>query len=339
MEKLLHTLIFGVGLFVSIATIGQPVLTAADLNIVLGDNFYTYRCNYMSEGPAGPNQTWDLSLLTAQSGALTTAVNVASSGYSFIMGNANIAVGVPQNYSFYLESDSAHQYYGNGIGSAGLYYYDPEDLLHLPITYNDTFIDTYKAYYYASLFQEHKQGTVTVTADGYGTLKTPAGTFTNVLRVHQVETEIDSIYPPGWYWSSLTLNTDIYLWYLKDNHNPIASVGTFPNSGGTVGQRAYYLGNPTAVNESSQLLRSFSIYPNPATDKVMLVVDLNAKQHMEVRVYNTLGSLVKTINSSDGLANKNNCYLDVAGLPEGIYFAQLLLNNNVAAEQKFILEK
>ena len=55
-----------------------------------------------------------------------------------------------------------------------------------------------------------------------------------------------------------------------------------------------------------------AVYPNPATDKVVI----EGVKAAEVKVYNTLGQLVKTVRCSNEIS--------VSGLPEGVYMLRII---------------
>lgn len=83
----------------------------------------------------------------------------------------------------------------------------------------------------------------------------------------------------------------------------------------------------TSLNDLSAA-RNIQIYPNPASD-VVLIDEVEGIQH--VNVYNTLGELVMTkqINPS-----QNRLMMDISILGTGIYTLHFTTNNNVQAVKK-----
>src|SRR5690606_15577654 len=68
--------------------------------------------------------------------------------------------------------------------NVSFFYADPEEVMHFPFTYNDTYSDnTLCTSSLGSGVELVRSGTTTVTADAYGTLKTPLGTYPNTLRI------------------------------------------------------------------------------------------------------------------------------------------------------------
>lgn len=69
------------------------------------------------------------------------------------------------------------------------------------------------------------------------------------------------------------------------------------------------------------------IYPNPASDFV--TIQLKNSEEEEIRIYNTMGQLVKEISIS------NNQKLDISKLESGVYFMSLT-NDNISSSYKFV---
>ena len=67
--------------------------------------------------------------------------------------------------------------------------------------------------------------------------------------------------------------------------------------------------NLTSTNELTGA--QFSLYPNPVIDFISIE---GLDQNVNLRVYNTNGQIVKTIN------NSNASRIDVSGLERGLYF-------------------
>ncbi len=82
--------------------------------------------------------------------------------------------------------------------------------------------------------------------------------------------------------------------------------------------------------EVVEILRPISIsevHPNPTTDKVNIQFKLNARTHLAVEVYNTLGQQVgqrTTVKANKGLHQIN---LPFGGLPKGVYVVHLTAYN------------
>lgn len=71
----------------------------------------------------------------------------------------------------------------------------------------------------------------------------------------------------------------------------------------------------------------FLVYPNPAADQIKIVVE-NFNGNKDVRIYNSMGFLVKEISASAGDV------ADISDLPKGMYLLQL--KNAPSRIQKFV---
>ncbi|MBA3679891.1 MAG: T9SS type A sorting domain-containing protein [Bacteroidetes bacterium] len=93
---------------------------------------------------------------------------------------------------------------------------------------------------------------------------------------------------------------------------------------------------PLGVNEvSANVLSSFELFPNPATDATVIKVNSQKATNAKVVIYNALGAVVseKNVNMAEG---KNKIDLNVDGLSSGVYFAQIKTANNSVTKKLII---
>ena len=76
-------------------------------------------------------------------------------------------------------------------------------------------------------------------------------------------------------------------------------------------------------------------YPNPATNQVNFDFNLSGVNHASVKIINLLGSVVK---SADLVAGANKVSIDVADLPQGVYFYSVIANGNIYQTKKLIIK-
>jgi hypothetical protein len=145
-------------------------------------------------GNAGPNQTYDYSVLPAfNSSYEILGVDNLTSPYGTIYPAANATVswssfGTP--YYHFLLSDTSYIYLGGGSSFGDYQYLDTYTQLKFPLTYNDVYTDTFVA---VSNTGSYRAGNVTVSGDGYGNLLIPGQTFNDVLRVKRYSEYDDTI--------------------------------------------------------------------------------------------------------------------------------------------------
>jgi subtilisin family serine protease len=90
----------------------------------------------------------------------------------------------------------------------------------------------------------------------------------------------------------------------------------------------------TGITESPVKPAMFSVYPNPSGTGRLLNVkftDLNLKAKNEIRIYNSIGKLVKII-----VVNSSSTSFP-ADLDSGLYFCSLVVSGNTVASEKLVI--
>ena len=189
-------------ILLAILSFAQPVITT-DIVPQTGTTFTAaYNEGTIDVGPAGEDQTWDFS-------DLSTIFDI-----HFEIMEPNDAPGAEsypdaefvwhlvefENYLFYDVTDNVISQLGGVNGVAGDISFstintDWEDGFQLPLTFGDTydFLTVYDNYLFGSYIGSGQRN-ATLTADGYGTVTTPFGTYENVLRVKIVRQEFGILF-------------------------------------------------------------------------------------------------------------------------------------------------
>jgi hypothetical protein len=341
MKKTLpNFLLASFGLFTSLS-VAQTSLTATGINPLIGETYTLKSGAYVSPGNAGASQTWDLSSMSGTSAGLTTIVTPSSTPNGSSFSSANVCASNPtaNTYNYYITSSSALKnagIYGNGTS---IVYSNTEDFLHFPFAYANTYTDSWAASFLSSGYTWYRKGSTAVTADGYGTLITPTQTYSNVMRVHFVQTYKDSTYVGMPYVINYT--NDEYMWYKNGIHTQITAVYTLSSdAGGGPYTGAIYVATPNVgVNDASDFISSSSLFPNPAADQVTVDFTLTENKSVSLQIFNTVGQQVVVNENAEGFQGLNSIQLDVTKLPEGIYFAQVILDGSIATTKRFVVTK
>jgi hypothetical protein len=335
MKKILQILFFG-SLISTANVVAQPTLTASGINPAVGDQINSNGANYVSPGNAGANQTWDLSAMVSSGSGSFTYTTASSTTYASSYPNANVATNASGEYVYYKTSATTWQFYG-AVTSVTMSYSNPEDMLRFPFTYNNSYIDTWATTFINGGYTFYRTGKDSVSADSYGTLITPAGTFTNVLRVHFVQNYQDSVYISS---TSMitTYHNDEYMWYLNGNHNPIATVYDLTSSSGPLAQQGNYMSNVSGINEPSVLI-SYNLFPNPSSENLNVNLNLKEDQKIEIKIFNLSGELIEVPVSANAKQGTNDYRINVNNLPAGIYFAEMILNGQSTSTRRFTVSK
>lgn len=254
---------------------------------------------------AGPNQTWDFSSYSYTSLGNMTVIDPASSPMAASFPNADYAYTLVGTTSFFQVSPGKFEVLAYSItspGSGNDYSQNPRTILKLPFNFQESVTDTWQK-------AGGSVNNVTVTYDAYGTLITPTGTYSNVVRIKED-------YGAG---------AIDYQWFLTD---PLSPVMVYDHNN----NRLIFVGaSANAISETSRP-NQVTIFPNPGKDFVMLKIGYTVEL-ATVRIFNSQSQLVKEIT-----ATGNEVQIEVQGLPAGIYSCQVLNNNSMITAIKLAVE-
>jgi hypothetical protein len=181
----------------------------------------------MNAGASGAKQLWDFSKAVSLNQTSEVKYVPASSCAGFAnFPSADIAL--PTGSDRYLFYDTANgkwskvgQYF-NEEKPTVIAYSNPQASGVPPFTYQYTFSDDFEGTYTGPKGNAKRTGTSTLTADGYGTIITPAGTFKNALRMKFTESIKDSFDPQR----TGSTNVIFYYWLAEGVPYPVFSIYT-----------------------------------------------------------------------------------------------------------------
>ncbi len=119
-----------------------------------------------------------------------------------------------------------------------------------------------------------------------------------------------------------------YVFYDMDNPDDSVSINV-----------QYIITDQTSVNEfvSEKNLGIQKVFPNPTTDFINVVHNLDNTQNARIDFFDLAGKQVKSVslqNSSAGLMR-----IDVRDLKEGVYFYSLVVNNKRQQTKKLVVNR
>jgi hypothetical protein len=315
-----------------------PVITYLGINPSVGQSYIQYNdVNFFDAGSAGANITWDMSSMFSSSSSTVTIVSPSSTIDGSNFPNSNLGYDFGGGFvMYYKKSTTALQLYGIKLMGTLLPYSNPEDFLRFPFTYNDSFEDTWETEFESGGSTYYRGGTTTVTADGYGTIITPNGTYDNVLRVllHQVYRDSTNFYGTPFVTEYENIQ---YFWYKEGYNYQIASVFDLQADGSPYSAGGYYTSNVTGIEKISRNDINVNTYPNPAKDFITFNINAQANESCEIIIYNSVGqetNLNKKFNSMQG---NNTIEMDISNLNNGINFYKIINGDNIYTG-KFIVE-
>jgi hypothetical protein len=236
-----------------------------------------------------------------------------------------LTIHLAKSYDFFKNSATDYKEIGKGVFINGLPAnspYAPDDFVYrFPMNYGN--IDSCDYKYGTSVpkqFYYGQSGHRVNHVDGWGSVKTPYGTF-NALRVKSVLTMIDTIYVDTFHLGfkaprPLTIQ---YKWLATGGKIPVLEVdGTQAGSVFTVTNVIYRDSARTGVvqvgiAELTAKPKQINAYPNPAETTVLF--DLNGLPASFMDVFDPNGKKISSFKVAGDIA-----VLDVSSYPQGFYF-------------------
>jgi hypothetical protein len=316
-----------------------------------GDAIPTVQANPagVDPGPAGANQSWDFSGLTADDETQTTAVylpappdpafpdaNLASFQYP-------VMLFLDTTFQYYRTTATDLIYYGWSTGSVHELYPDPQLLLKTPLSYNEMFNDAFTIQTNLPDNSTSGLGNRVVKYDAYGTLKLPTGAFNDAIRLFIEEQQRDTT----WLFAGYAVNQlqeTAYEWYVPGLPGPRLWIRT---SGGT---STYFLpGQPPQIQELQETtvvgyvtattnapnrpdpawgVALHGAGPNPAAETLRVRFDgASPSRPLHLLVFSADGRLLdrRDLQAADF---GQGIDLPVAALPAGVYLLTLTDGNS-----------
>lgn len=257
----------------------QPIIASGQYTCLPGDVFTFIALGPESPGQGGPDQIWSYSSLPWNTPQDQTYVDPATSAGAIHFPTATVlheATGSGGG-TFFSASDIevVNLGYFASIGGDVLgLCTDPATVITYPFAYGSTFTDDYVCSETGGGFSDRvRTGVITVTADGYGTLVLPYGTFNDCLRLHMVPTYTDV-------YEQTSVNgygeVDTYAFVQPGIRVPLFSTGSssYVQGDQTFGGSVSNLLDPISTGvlaARSEVAAPFT-YPNPAGDNAQVTL-------------------------------------------------------------------
>jgi hypothetical protein len=130
---------------------------------------------------------------------------------------------------------------------------------------------------------------------------------------------------------ALGQGVDTTVWALAADTGSVYVGGEFTTAGGiTVSHIAKWTPEPTYVLSSS--VRDIRIYPNPASNYVVIKDDLAHQEVKEISVISSLGVVMMSVRSM-----KNETFLPLEEIPSGIYFIRITDQSQNSVIKKLVI--
>jgi len=306
-------------LLLAVTAHAQPTLTNANNNFLAGTSFIQYTGSATSPGASGANVVWDFSAIGTSAGNSYSYTACSSSTNCGTFPGSNVVIAQPPTTGYFIVDNTRQAVNGAAVGSTNIIYSNPEDMLRFPFTYNNTYTDNFSANFTSGGSSFVRSGSVTVTADGYGKLILPNGTYNNILRVKRVETYTDT-------WSGPTINysSEIYAWYSPAKRENLLSKSSITVAGNTTDYPITYTNQtPTAIGNLAIAEGSVNLYPNPARDLVHVRFEADKATTADVILTDLTGRMINTLPAVSIASGSNDIKMNTVGLSAGLYLVRL----------------
>ncbi|MFI5141437.1 MAG: T9SS type A sorting domain-containing protein, partial [Bacteroidia bacterium] len=330
-------------LALSNAALAQTTITSAVMPQVgytynqMADTAAADRITFTVSPGSSSAQSWDYSTLFANTYAATTSF-VAPGGNPGASSFPNSTLASSQGggtWAYFKTGASGLLVDGaNAViqGNTAIVDYVPDEILiPTPFTYSNTVNNVYGATFTLTVSSfpatVHHRANRTITADAFGTLKTPAGTYNNVLRVKTYEITSDSVFVGVSNVQNQYDTTTTYNWVQNTADAMLMEIDI--NKSGAVTKAQYLQSFSNAINNIKHIDLATNLYPNPASAFTTLTYENATTAKVSASIFDVTGRQVATLlNNQEQAAGKQTLAIDVTNLqlPKGLYMVQLTVN-------------
>jgi hypothetical protein len=319
--------------------LAQPVITYSGNAPQIGDvynvsgAFGTY-----DPGQTGGNRHWDFSSVQPTISTESIAVNPASTPFAADFPDATISFSDTdpsyELYNYWEITNSEMSMLGMasdpGANQTIIHYPDPRIMIKYPFAYNDTYTDTYYYTYPSALMLIHRRGTIIATADAWGSVKTPADSYSSTLRIKKEKVYTDSVWNTGGELMSVTTHNETeYQWYTATSHYPVLDIQVTE-----AGSSLSYNSLAGGV-ENNWLTSQVTVWPNPADDIINVKLSDAVNDKIEIEIVSLTGQPLSRLNNT----GNRQFSADVSKLTSGVYLLRLKGSSGSSTTSRFIVKR
>lgn len=251
----------------------------------------------------GANHTWNFGSYTFTPVGIVDVLAPSATPFASSFPTSNFAFSFSGAYSYFNVSPTKMEVLAWTITSPGAgndYTPNPRTTLKFPFNYNDIETDTWQKV-------NGSPEAVTLTYDAYGTLITPTGTYTNVVRIKE----------------NYGVGQNDYQWYIL---NPLMQVAIFDHNTNTL----YHIGASqiTGVDDQHNLQEAVEIFPNPSNEHVNV---RNIPSGSSIIIADMTGNLIYSSTQVDTQETINT-----SSFANGIYYLRLTSKGKIVSKKLVI---
>lgn len=133
----------------------------------------------------------------------------------------------------------------------------------------------------------------------------------------------------------LTSTVDLKMPFTVTNSNPFSQL-TSNSTWYTAAHLSFAFSNLTiGLSEITKDEMETAVFPNPASENVMISIKMEKSEMLQVSLYNTIGGLVKEKTSS-AVEGSNEIPLDLTGLNKGLYILNIKVGNSSTSKKLIV---
>jgi len=318
-------------LFTSFQVFSQVTLTSSN-NPSAGNLQYYIAIDTtgITPGSSGPNQTWNY----------INPVRIDSMVMNWMLPSGTPNGGQYQEsdiashdtcYNYFKNSADKFEYLGTNSTTQNtiIKYSDFQTFMTYPFTYNSSFIDNFSGKFAVEGDSIYRTGTVNTTADAWGTINLPFGSYNNALRVKRIVNTRDSSVNFQFVFNS---TYTFYEWYVPNKKFyvfAIVYISLNIGDGNISFMRAVYNSNSTPIGItpiSSEVPYGYKLlqnYPNPFNPRTIIGFQLTVNSFAKLTVYDLLGREVTTLVNEQLKPGTYEVDWNAANFPSGVYYYRL----------------
>ena len=317
--------------------LAQPTLNSGSATPVAGDHFTYVHGDWIAPGPTGANQTWDYSSHPLGTPSTGTFVAMSATGLASTYPNATVANDLSGgNYIFSRGTATSYEDDGSNISGTVVTCTDRQVLMQYPMNYNGTFTDAMACDVASSGQNWTQTGSITATADGWGTVITASGTIANVLRVHTLRHITDNHYTPA-----TTYDNDSYYFYKPGVRSPVVVIdhssanffGIISADSSLTAMDAGSIG----INETALHDIGVDLQPNPANDRVEVIYGVGSGRSLNIDLLDVTGHAMHSIARHTLVTGAQREFIDLTDLSAGVYLVRVTDDRGATGMKRLVV--
>lgn len=321
-------------LLVCMSAAAQPVIHNLE-DFAVGTILRFEKCETQGVqlGDSGANKFWDYSRLNALHDTLTEwMVAPAATPASNLFPKSNLVEKYSDGRYVYINKISSGNYlvgYVDTSQNISTFYSNPMLFAQRPMSYLQQFSDSYADSFTVSGAEFRGTGIITALADGYGTLKLPNATYTNVLRVKIYQEQTDTMIQSG---TETITKTFTYAWFDDQHRSALLKIDSVDNNFFSQKQVEYLIQEQTtSVSEHSSDNDKICIFPNPVNNWLVVTYKGPNSNSYELTLTDACGRLLHHKLLTGGRAE-----IDLADLPKGTYQLNVMGSGRLVRAEKLV---